>query len=290
MQNNILGSCGIGIKIETKGLAFDRLWNDILQNKLLYRFIPNFSTDGEFVSTLQVINSIGTRDVELNKIGSSISGVYEKDFDSTDVIVLVEYLLERFRQEKGIYTIHSSSLYKGERGLLLIANLTGAGKTSVGLSLQEKDGFKLFSDEKTLMNIQNNALVGQVEKIYLETKTVKALNEEGIDLPKEISITKADNKQLSLIIVPIVVPGMKSPIIRQYEPSQLKWILYEEFSKDIRLVNGMVFNMTTPLMSLDTPEIAQKRLDEVSEVSKNIPAYLIQGSLPQISEEINKLF
>ncbi|RJR29211.1 hypothetical protein C4564_02630 [Candidatus Microgenomates bacterium] len=286
-QSNILGSCGLGIKIEAKGLSPERLWNDILQNKLLYRFIPNFSTEGEIVNTLQVINSIGTKEAQLDTTGSYISGVYGKDFDSTDVIVASEYLLERHRQESGICIIHSSAVYKDDKGILLVANLTGAGKTSTALFLQEKLGFSLYSDEKTLIDLTEMALCGQVEKIYLEEKTANVLAD--LNLPKEISIPKTNNKQLSLIIIPLVTGDLEKPVIRKYSQPQLKWLLYEELSKDIRLINGMIFNMSIPLMSLDTQEIAQRRLDQATTLSETVSCYFIQGSLAQIGEEIKTL-
>lgn len=286
-QSNILGSCGFGIKIEAKGLGPERLWNDILQNKLLYRFIPNFSTEGEIVNTLQVINSIGTKEAQLSTGGSFISGVYGKDFDSTDVIVLVEYILERYRQGKSIYTVHSSAVFKDDEGVLLVANLTGAGKTSTALYLQEKFGFNLYSDEKTLVNPQEKTLAGQVSKIYLEEKTENTLAD--LKLSKEISIPKAENKKLSLIVIPFVTNGLEKTIVRKYSTPQLKWLLYEEFSKDIRLINGMIFNMSAPLMPLDTQEIAQHRLNQATSIAEAIPCYFIQGSLAQIGEEIKTL-
>jgi|SRR5581483_10995682 len=289
MQDNIIGSCGLGVKLEVKGLASERLWKEILENKLLYRFIPNFMEEGQIIATLQVINSLGPKEIEFGLSKSFISGTYGKDFNSTDIIVLAEYILERHRQERGIYTIHSSSIYKGNNGILLLANLTGAGKTSAALYFTNKLGFFLYSDEKTLVSAQKKLLVGQTQKIYLEDKTVEALANIGVESEREISIPKAREKNLSGIVIPLVTDHLATPVVKKYAQDQLKWLLYEEFSKDIRLVNGMIFNMSMPLMPLDTRELAQERLNRSIELSEIIPCYFIQGSLSQIGELVEEL-
>jgi len=284
-----INSLNCSVEITSKTLNLNNLKKDIEKNQLLYRFIPNF----DFAKTVKIaflsIENNTKKNFSFSIQGSLLQGDYGTDFSSTDVIVLTEYLLERLRQESDIYTIHASSVYKKDRGVLLIGNLTGTGKTSTALYLQKKLKFSIYSDEKTLVNANKKILVGQIEKIFLEDKTIKCLNSANINLQEEVLISKTSNKTLSLIIIPQVILGLSSPVIKHYSKPQLKWILYEGFSKDIRLVNGMVFDMTIPIIPLDTQQIAQKRLDDTIVLSEKIPCYLIQGSLSQIGEEINKI-
>jgi len=66
-------------------------------------------------------------------------------------------------------------------------------------------------------------------------------------------------------------------------------LVYEELSKDIRLVNGLIFNFTYPLMSQDRFDLSQKRERLAENISINIPVFLIRGSLAQISAEISRV-
>jgi len=286
MNKYIIGSKGMSINLDFAGVDGDKVFSEILSNQLLFRFITDFSDDGKVVDSIKIEN-LNQIKVNLEISNTYISGRYGTDFNSTDIIVLCDYLLERYRQEKGIYTIHSSAVFKENNGIMIVANLTGAGKTSTALSLVNKYGFRIFSDEKTL--ISGSDMVGQVKKIFLEDKTRSSLFTNDIQVDSEISINKEPDKKIKIIIVPMIVEEASEVIVREYTRPQLKWMLYEEMSKDIRLVNGMIFNMSEPLMPLDAREIAQQRLKHAAELS-NVKGYLVQGNLESVTNKINSLF
>ena len=286
----IISSQGAHVRIVSNSLSLSSLRRDILSNNLLYRFIPDYNLKKGSKSVVLQVEEKKRANLRFSLKGSLIEGRYGKDFTSTDIIVVAEYLLERLRQEQGICTIHSSSVFKEKRAVLFFANLTGAGKTSLALYLNQKYDYRLFSDEKTLVNLKNHVLVGQTKKIFLEEKTRANLSEFDIKLPRMIKIPKTGNKKLILLVVPIIVPTAKQIVIDQYSKAQLKWALYEEFSKDIRLVNGLVFNLSYPLLPLDTFKIAKQREQFVENLSANVPCYCIRGSLDRIADRIDHLF
>src|SRR5258708_10284748 len=171
----IISSKGFGIKILPEGVSDEILLKDVKNNPLLYKFIPNLNLDSDKYDLVLKIKNQEEKRFIFSLKESLIAGKYGQDFNSNDVIVLVEYLLERLRQEKGIYTLHSSSVYKDNIGLVLLGNLTGLGKTSTVLFLKEKFGFEIYSDEKCLINSNNNSLTGQTQKVFVETKTQNSL-------------------------------------------------------------------------------------------------------------------
>lgn len=284
----IIGSQNLGVQITTEGINIEQLWQEVVENPLLQRFIPNLAFNGKELLQLRVINS-KSKNAQLDQNVGLLQGIYKKDFSSTDVIVMAEYLLERKRQEKGIYTIHSTAIYKNDVGMLLVGNLTGAGKTSTALTMHNSFGFGIYSDEKTQIDSQLN-LVGQVNKIILEYKTKKTLGSLSNASNNEFEIDKVVDKKLSIIIIPIVIESAVTPTIIKYSQAQIKWLLYEELSKDIRLVNGLVHTFSYPVMSQDSFEIAQAREQLSEEISKKIPVFLVKGQLNQIVETINQLF
>ncbi|MBU1200682.1 hypothetical protein KJ953_04110 [Patescibacteria group bacterium] len=279
------GSC-VGISL--KNIDPNLFWKELVNNPLLYRFIPDLSFKGRPLIELEVVSS-SARKVSLMGVKTLIQGLYKKDFNSTDVIVVVEYLLEKLRQKKDIFTIHSSAIFKGNKGVLLVANLTGAGKTSGAIYLSKNYDFEIYSDEKTQIN-SSMEMVGQVSKVIVEDKARKLLGDNNVFLDKNIEIIKTNNKKLCLIVIPQLVEASNSISTIQYTKEQVKWLVYEELSKDIRLINGLVFNFTYPLMSLDKFEFAQKREKLAEDISLSIPVFLVKGSLVQISAEINRIF
>lgn len=286
----IVSSKNCCVKIASRSIDQDVLRRDITTNPLLYKFIPDL---GFKIKKRKIIFGLENRPSP--KINFSLNrpylyGQYLQNFNSTDIIVITEYFLERLRQERAICTIHSSSIYKKDKAIILFANLTGAGKTSLVLYLHKRYGYQIFSDEKTLVDIEKIKLVGQTSKIFLEKRTKDNLKFFGLDLPEIINIKKASDKKLRLLIIPIIVPLEGAPIIYQYTPNQLKWSLYEEFSKDIRLINGLILNFSYPLQSLDNHQLAIKREYFIKKISQQIPCYYILGDLPNVAQKINQIF
>ncbi len=288
MNYKTIGSQTFGIEIITQGIDHQLIWDAILNNSLLYKFIPDLKLDNYPTSKIDVVN-LELKKYRLNKSKAYIQGVFNNDYTSSDIIVLCESILERNRQEIGIYTIHSSAIHKNGKGILFMGNLTGLGKTSTALFLCKINGYTLYSDEKTSLNSATIGFSGQTKKIYIESKTKERLS-DYMNVQSEIEIVNVSTPpKLSYIIIPVVTNDADNLVAKLYSLDQTKWMLYEELTKDIRLINGSIFNMTTPLRSLDTQSIAQARLNFAISIAETIPCYYIQGSLTQISQFIENL-
>lgn len=278
------------IQIVSQSINNNLLRQDILTNPLLFRFIPDLTFNKKINKIILRVENKPAIKVNFSLNRPFLYGRYLKDFNSTDIIVISEYLLEYLRQEDGICVIHSSAVYKKNRAILFIANLTGAGKTSLALYLHAQHQYQLFSDEKTLIDIKKIKLVGQTKKLFIEPRTKNDLKYFGLKLPKIINIQETTDKNLALIVMPIIVSSAKTPFVYQYSPTQLRWRLYEEFSKDIRLVNGLIFNFSYPLQSLDNDQLAKQRECFIEKMSRQIPCYCIVGTLEDITKKINQIF
>ena len=278
------------IEVTSSSINDKILKKDLLENPLLYRFVPDLNFQGSSRKITLKVENCPKPAVKFSLKSPLIHGKYKKDFDSTDIIVVAEYLLERMRQELGITTVHSSCIYKKDKAILLLANLTGAGKTSLALYLTKRYGFKLFSDEKALVSLKTLRLVGQTKKLFLEPKTKNLLQKAGISLPSIIPIRRASSKKIALLITPVVTAKKLIPAVYQYKKDQLKWLLYEEFSKDIRLVNGLVLRFSYPLLPLDNFKLSRRREQGAEKLSRVLPSYFMVGDLKSLAERINQIF
>lgn len=284
----IIKSKNVGVKILPLGNLSKVVNKEILSNQLLYRFIPDLKIKEKGKSNITLkIKEGGKKGITFSSATPEITGIYGTDFNSTDIIVVAEYLLEKLRQENNFGTIHSSAVYKKKSGILLIGNLTGIGKTSTSIKLSRDYNFNIYSDEKTILNFDTFEMAGQTKAVWLCKKTEKAL---GLKQTKKIKITKTKDISILLFIIPMVISNCKNVKVIKYSKPQFKWMLYEEISKDIRAINGLVFNFTYPLSSLDTQILSKKRETFAEKVSQEIPCYLIQGPLMDVSTKINQLF
>lgn len=283
----IIDSKAKKVKIRFINFSGKEVRKDIALNDLLYRFVPDLKIcqDDNFDAVLEIAQS-REKSVKVEFPNLKISGRYSVDFKSTDIIVLAEYLLERLRQESGFSVLHSSAVCKGDEGVLLFGNLTGIGKTSLAIQLAQNYKFDIYSDEKTILDLTKYKLAGQTKKIILEAKTKNNFAET---VKEEIKIEEQSNKNISIFIIPLLSPDMKKSMTIKYSKPQFKWMLYEEISKDIRSINGLIFNYTYPLMSLDTPQLAKQRERFVDYIVNKTKCYLIKGSLEEVANKVVQL-
>lgn len=294
--NNItINSGSFGVELILKKIDKNFLKDALEKNQLARRFICSLSfgeTANHSRTLLPLVITAGSpRSMRLGSKGGHITGRLGEDFSVDDIVVASEYLLERMRQIAGKYSIHSSSIYRGNSAVLLIANMTGAGKTALILYLNGRHGFELYSDEKAIIEPATFSLAGQTTSIFPEEKTRRLLRQFRLNLPKKILIDQTETKGVALCIVPVIVGGLNQDAeVFKYSIDQLRWMLYEEVSKDIKLLNGFGFGMQHPLMSLDNSKIAQKRLNEVTKFAKRVPCYAVRGSLFGVAQAIVQLF
>ena len=202
--------------------------------------------------------------------------------DPRSFVILCEYLLERARQEKfGICSISSSSVYKEDKGILFFGGATNLGKTTCAIELS-KNGFELYSDEKTLLDLERKIMCGGSKNIPLRKGIIKKKFKQD----KEYKKIEENHKRPSLkfIILPHIDHGLKEPITYQFESRDLFWGLTNEFSRKIRGTTKFINCFQYLLPSIDTDDLAQRRIELTKKLAREIPGYYFQGNLEQLVE------
>lgn len=204
-------------------------------------------------------------------------------FDQFDVITAVEYLLEKERQQDGIYCLHGSSASTDKGAVVFWGPATGTGKTSLMLSMVESGDGKFYSDEKILIELESNKVVGGTGKINLNKDYLK----KNFTFQTDGKTEKA--MPLLFMVYPVMTAESSGLYSQKWEPLEIEWHLYEELSRKIRGTSRRFCKMSVPAISLDEPSTAQKRSDSVKKFSQKTDCYYLRGGRKEILQKINAL-
>lgn len=67
------------------------------------------------------------------------------------------------------------------------------------------------------------------------------------------------------------------------------WVLYDEVTRDIRQVNGIIHRTLPTVKSLDNRTIERLRIRAVEDLAANTPVVYMRGSKEMILNEINSI-
>jgi len=204
-----------------------------------------------------------------------------------DVVALTEHLLERGRQEGGVYNLHSSVVGLDDRCVVL-HGASKCGKTLLSLELSQSYGLRFLSNERALINLRESSLVGGCKALDLSNyHQEKFPNLRG---KKELVLGEITSpKKIISIIQPIIDSGAYSPQVISVSIQDAEWALYPEFTGRIRGDNRRLRgdskqSLTYPLDSLDTKDLSIERMKALQLFLSKTPVYFVRGSLPAISQ------
>lgn len=212
------------------------------------------------------------------------------DINYIDVLALTEHLLERGRQEEGIYNLHSSAIGLGDR-CVIVHGASKSGKTLVSLNASENYNLRFLSNERALIDLKSSLLVGGCSTLDLSDyhqKSFKRFNGKT-----ELILDKISSPyNIVAVVQPIIDSGVKSPNIISVNPQDAEWSLYPEFTGRIRgdnrrLRGGSKDCLTYPLDSLDTKELSMQRMANLQVFLYQTPVYFVRGDLESICGFIN---
>jgi hypothetical protein len=130
-------------------------------------------------------------------------------------------------------------------------------------------------------------MVGGSRGIPLRKEIIKKRFMNNKDGFKEIACDESKTPKVRLVILPHLDHGLKEPIITQFAPLDLFWHLIKEFSRRIRGDTKFVNYFEYLLPSLDTEELAQKRIAMTKDFIKEIKGFYFQGDLSQLTKFVN---
>lgn len=191
-----------------------------------------------------------------------------------DIISLIEFILERSRQEKGIICIHGAGAILNNKLVVFWGTTTGMGKTSMAIILANNDNL-FYSDEKILINLKTKKAVGRIKTQYLSNKYWKNKH-FGKDYHIPLNLSKDKDYDIGLFIQPILCK-QEGYIFDEWDEKKFLWHLYEESSRKIRGTSRVFFNGKYPAPSLDTKNLATRRLKLIKKFTNEIKAIYFKG-------------
>ena len=253
--------------------------------KILERMIPSVNVKESSASEVLPSISITEGDKFEVKEGYPNSEVKGKNLYYTDIASLAEYMLERERQEKGIYNLHSSTV--GLEGRCIVINgASKSGKTLLSLNAAEYYGLKFLTNERALIDLKSSSLVGGCKSLDLSEYHRKSF--ERLSKQRDLELMEVSSSYpIAAIIQPVIDSGTDSFATTLIAPREAEWSLYPEFTCRIRGDNKRLFGdsreyLTYPLDSFDTKELARQRMGDLRTFLDKIPVYFIRGSLNDI--------
>jgi len=207
-------------------------------------------------------------------------------YEDKDVVSLIELLLERARQETGTYCLHSSSVIVKGRGVIFWGGASGMGKTRLALTMSENFNARIYSDEKTLLSLRKDLIVGGIASVYLLKPYLQdKFNGTGFhDFPQ-----LKQSFPVGFFVYPNIDEHSRSAYVERWDAEKFNWHLYEELSRKIRGTSRRIFHNTLPVLSIDSLPVAKQRSMEVEVYTKRTPCYYMKGSEKMICKSIIKL-
>ena len=244
------------------------------EERFWYEFVPGFA----FIESASV-------DAAWHVMEAESLGYNEEDRTITSsidtlsrIVVIIEAIFEILRQQQALYTMHGSVIVCGTKAVALIGNLSGIGKTTLA-SYASRHGWRWIHDEK--FTIHEGVLIGGTRGILNDSKTHRA--SPGI-------IPTAMDRQcpIALVCQPIVTTEAD---VTQFvlSPEKSQWVLYDEMTRDIRQVNGIVDPTLPVLSSYDTAALAEARVKTVMELTRTVPVVYLRGSTGGILSEMKAM-
>lgn len=283
MEELLIKSHGAKCKLKaSKGLV-----DKILNEDFLYHYIPDVEignleegTDVEFEEDPSL-----AKKAEINFPRAQ----FMPGIEYRSIISTIDYLLERVRQEKyGIYCLNSATASQNSTAVTFWGGATNLGKTSSMLELVMERGFDFYSDERTLLCLNKNSVVGGSRAVATRKPVLKERTKESNEF---YHCTPAEgSKDLGLMVYPHLDHGLKKPIAYPFSPKDFHWLLSREFGVNIRGAIKYIDDYSYPLPSIDTQELSEKRTSETKKFTTEVPCYYFQGSLSQISSFIEDYF
>ena len=266
-------------------ISTNTIINEIINNEFLYSYIPSVEVleeSNNYDAEIRINNSNNN-----NLILDYPNIVYEfKTLNIKDLVALIEYVLERSRQEKGIVCIHGAAFVKDNFLYISFGMTTGIGKSTLAIELSKDKDNKFYSDEKILIDLKNGISVGRLSKQYISNDKWSKLykDKEYIDIS---NIPEKINYKVKMFIEPVIC-DQKEYIFNKWSKDKFLWHIYEESSRKIRGTSRIFFDNTLPAPSLDTKELSIKRLELLKEFILNVDAYYYKGNIDNIKSELNK--
>jgi hypothetical protein len=217
---------------------------------------------------------------------TKIAGLEKEDLlykmQAKDNIVLANSLLAFCGENSGIYTMEGAAIAKGNKCVILQGDSL-AGKSRTAYELREF--YNIGGDDSILLKILGQKLefVGGNRYSY-----PKIWHDNGgyVNFGKTAA---ADLEVVGIIKLKTVYnPKDNKCILQKLSYDNLQFLMWSWVSSNSRGVGGYLGEIEYPLPSLDTNELAKKRIKFCNEASY-VPFYFYEGGINTLSNIISML-
>lgn len=266
------------------------LQEDILKDSFIFEYIPDFEIilDNYIIPTYIITIESGNKpQIIINESRNESKILYNDNCSHKDIVTLIDYALEYFRQLNGVYCVHGTLVGLNGKGLLLCGQLSGLGKTSLGIELCKNWEFKFYGDEKILVSIRDGDIIASSTK---KLKYNKSYLEEYHQIKETDFIDKysaSGELELKMMVQPQICPNGIFHF-EKWNELKIDFHLYEEITRKIRGCSRRVSNFLIPIDSIDTSETSLHRSEFCKLFARNIPSYHMVGDVQFVADEISK--
>ncbi|MFA6593905.1 MAG: hypothetical protein WCT16_01480 [Candidatus Buchananbacteria bacterium] len=277
----VIKSAGAAIEISSQNKK------DIVKLKkstFLKRYIP----DGQIVTDMvmdqkkvdcRLVLHGGSEKLKLNYPQADY---YTKKYNEKDIVSLAEYLLERARQERGIFCVHGSACVVNDQAIIFWGGASGMGKTSLSHDLGRKQWAKWYGDEKILIDLRRKTVCGRVATAYIKNGQK--------NIYQSIIGNFSPSIPIAFFVYPFLFKNSNDRLTWVRWPKEkFYWHLFEELNRKIRATSRRLFNNQEPIMPIDTIELARRRNVLIRGLIKTIPCYYTVGNSHLICGKIKSL-
>ena len=279
----VISSGGVSIMVNFEDV---KVGGEVLADSFMKKYIPGLEI-GKNNKTEVVVNFV-KRKVFFQfdtypKINIGSTGLSIKD-----IISLIELVLERARQEKGIYCIHSASVIYKNKAVIFWGGATGMGKTRL-VEEMSKQGGSFYSDEKTLIDLNKMKVMGGIQFQFLDKEFwKKQIKNQSKDSYYRHNSEHISSLPIGLFVYGFGIDGAKTSSER-WSPIKFEWHMYEELGRKIRSISRRIMDGKKSVPAIDTQTNADRRIRFVHSLSNTIPCYSIQGSVINVVKKTKNL-
>lgn len=155
------------------------------------------------------------------------------------------------------------------------------GKTSLAGKVARDFNGKFYADEKILIDLERGVMVGGVGTAYLKKDKKNSFTPINYNYDRPIPIT--------ILAYAYLADTASKLQVEKWSGDKLEWHLYEELCRKIRATSRRLNNGSLPVMSIDTPRLAQKRIVAVRKLAQKVPSYYLLGNSDDLIKKIIKI-
>lgn len=243
------------LKVESKECVAsiqgpDKVLEEVLCSDFLYNHIPMAREVREKKCDVNVTLEVGEFSCNFEYPNAEY---HNPVLNPNDVIALTGYLLERARQEKGVYGLHANAVDINGKGIVVFGP-PHSGKSTLSLTIAKLSGGKVVSDNICLIT-PDKCAEGEILSLSLNRFVAKYIRQSEVP-----GLVGSGKPEIVMFVHPLV--SQPAELIPYTDIEAIVWDLIDQTDVIIRGINCSVKMGDSKrylLPSLDTKNLAQER-------------------------------